>query len=1074
VKERAVSGARRFNLSEWALEHRSMVLYLIVAFAILGALSYSSLGQSEDPPFTFKVMVVRAEWPGATAREVEQQVTDKIERKLQELPLESVRSYSKPGESMVFVELKDSTSPSLVSDYWYQVRKKIGDIKDTLPSGMRGPFFNDEFGDTYTNIYAITADGSNYHDLKSFGDRVREELLRINGVAKVDFIGEQQEKVFVEVSNDKLATLGIGPQQIFQTLADQNAVAAGGVFETGTDRIYLRPTGAFDSLDAIRDLTVRANNRVLRLGDFATVNRGYVDPPVQKMRYRGRDALGVAVTMVKGGDVIELGRALDSQIRRIARELPLGVEIAQVASMPTAVQRSVNEFVRSLAEAVIIVLAVSLISLGLRTGLVVSISIPLVLAMTFLFMRLFDIGLHKISLGALILSLGLLVDDAIIAVEMMAVKLEEGLDRVRAASFAYTSTAFPMLTGTLVTVAGFLPIATAKSATGEYTRSLFQVSAIALGVSWIVAVIVIPYLGFRLLPERSSGAQPSLALRLWSKFRRGRMPPHRPSGAVHPDPYDTAFYRALRTLIHWVVAHRRIVLAATLGTFVAALGLFRLVPQQFFPSSSRPELLVDLRLPEGSSFEATLEQAKRFEAVLAREPGLENYVAYVGAGSPRFYLPLDQQLQQSNFAQFVVVAASNVERERLRERLIRLFDEDFPALRGRVSRLENGPPVGFPVQFRVSGDDIATVKGVARNVMAVMREDQNLTNVQLDWDEPTKVVRLVVDQDKARLLGVSSQDLAAFLNNSISGVSTTSYREQDKQIDIVLRGPASERARLSFLRDIAIPSRDGKAVPITQIADLRYELEEGIVWRRDRLPTVTVRADVKGDIQGPDETNRLAPRLEPIRAQLPFGYRIEAGGAIEDATRGQKSIAAGAPLLILSVLTLLMMQLQSFPRTLMVVLTAPLGLIGVTFGLLLFGKPFGFVAMLGTIALSGIIMRNSVILVDQIEKDIAAGIARWDAIVGATVRRFRPIVLTAATAVLALIPLTRSDFFGPMAVAMMGGIIVATVLTLGFLPALYAAWFRVRPEEARDRSDDTGERLSLGFRSTIVDSHSPA
>jgi multidrug efflux pump len=551
--------------------------------------------------------------------------------------------------------------------------------------------------------------------------------------------------------------------------------------------------------------------------------------------------------------------------------------------------------------------------------------------------------------------------------------------------------------------------------------------------------------------------------------------PDRPTAAVHPDNvYDTAFYRALRGLIHWVVAHRRTVLAATLGTFIASLALFRLVPQQFFPSSSRPELLVDLRLPEGGSFEATLEQAKRFEALLAREPGLENYVAYVGAGSPRFYLPLDQQLQQSNFAQFVVVAASNAERERLRERLIRLFDEDFPALRGRVSRLENGPPVGFPVQFRVSGDDIATVKGIARNVMAVMREDQNLTNVQLDWDEATKVVRLVVDQDKARLLGVSSQDLAAFLNNSVSGFSTTSYREQDKQIDIVLRGPATERARLSFLRDVAIPSRDGKAIPITQIADLRYELEEGVVWRRDRLPTVTVRADVKGDIQGPDETNRLAPRLDPIRAQLPFGYRIEAGGAIEDATRGQKSIAAGAPLLILSVLTLLMMQLQSFPRTLMVVLTAPLGLIGVTFGLLLFGKPFGFVAMLGTIALSGIIMRNSVILVDQIEKDIAAGIARWDAIVGATVRRFRPIVLTAATAVLALIPLTRSDFFGPMAVAMMGGIMVATVLTLGFLPALYAAWFRVRPEEARDHSDDTRERLSIGLRSTIVGSRSPA
>ncbi|MEK7752826.1 MAG: efflux RND transporter permease subunit [Acidobacteriota bacterium] len=1042
----------RFNLSEWALQHRAMVLYLIVVCAVMGALAYTRLGQSEDPPFTFKVMVMRTDWPGASAREVEQQVTDKIERKLQELPLEWIRSYSKPGESLVFVALKDSMSSKLVPDYWYQVRKKIGDIRNSLPAGIRGPFFNDEFGDTYTNIYAITADGFGYRDLKAFGDRVRAELLRVPGVGKVDFIGEQEEKIFVEMSNTRLAMLGVDPVQIFQTLANQNAVTAAGSFETPTDRVYLRPTGGFDSVDAIRDLTIRANNRVFRLGDVATVTRGYVDPPVQKMRFRGREALGVAVTMVKGGDVIELGHALEAQVARIAPQMPVGVEIGAVASMPKSVQRSINEFMRSLAEAVAIVLAVSLLSLGLRTGLVVAISMPLVLAMTFLFMWLFDIGLHKISLGALILSLGLLVDDAIIAVEMMAVKLEQGFDRFRAASFAYTNTAFPMLTGTLVTVAGFLPIATAKSSTGEYTRSLFEVSAIALVVSWVVAVIVIPYLGYRLLPDYAKGHPPSLVARLWAWMHRLPPPAARvsmyTSGAHDPDHvYDTAFYRGFRRLIDWNVAHRKTVIVATLAVFVAALTLFRLVPQQFFPSSSRPELLVDLRLPEGSSFDATLVEAKKMEAILTAEPGVESLVAYVGAGSPRFYLPLDQQLQQSNFAQFVLVATSIAERERVRERVIKLFDEDFPALRGRVSRLENGPPVGFPVQFRVSGDDIVKVKAIARQVMGRMRENPQLSNVQLDWDEPTKGVRLMVDQNKARVLGISSQDLAAFLNNSVSGFTVTSYREADKQIDVVLRGAANERARLSFLKDIAIPSRNGKAVPITQIAELRYELEEGIVWRRDRLPTVTVRADAKGDAQGPDLTNRINPQLDPLRAELPFGYRIEVGGAVEDSARGQKSIAAGVPLLVLTVLTLLMMQLQSFSRTLMVVLTAPLGLIGVTLGLLLFGKPFGFVAMLGTIALSGIIMRNSVILVDQIERDIASGVPRWDAIVGATVRRFRPIVLTAAAAVLALIPLIRSAFFGPMAVAMMGGIMVATVLTLGFLPALYAAWFGVRREE---------------------------
>jgi len=1042
----------RFNLSEWALRHRSLVLFAIVVFAVIGVMSYERLGQSEDPPFTFKVMVIRTQWPGASARDVEQQVTDKIERKLQEVPnIDFVRSYSKPGESMVFFAIKDSAPPAQVPDTWYQVRKKIGDIRGTLPPGIQGPYFNDEFGDTYTNIYAITGDGFEYRDLKDFGDRIRSELLRVPGVAKVDFIGEQEEKVFIELSNGKLATLGIDPQQILQTLSAQNAVAASGVFDTAADRIYVRPSGAFDSLDAIADLSIRANDRVFRLGDIARVYRGYVDPPQQKMRWKGREALGIGITMTKGGDVIELGRDLDRELKRIEAQLPVGLEVDSVTSMPKAVQRSVNQFVRSLSEAVVIVLAVSLLSLGLRTGLVVAVSIPLVLAVTFGSMWLADIGLHKISLGALILSLGLLVDDAIIAVEMMAIKMEQGYDRLRAASFAYTSTAFPMLTGTLITIAGFLPIATARSGTGEYTRSIFQVSAIALLASWIVAVIVIPYLGFKMLPDPTRPRGPSLRAKLWARITR------KPVASTHVAPigdedavYRTPFYLRFRALIEWCIGHRKSVIGATLIVFVAALALFRFVPQQFFPASSRPELLVDLRLPEGSSFAATLEQAKKFEGILDRESGIENYVSYVGSGSPRFYLPLDQQLTQSNFAQFVLVAKNNAERERVRDRLLTLFADDFPSLRGRVSRLENGPPVGFPVQFRVSGEDIATVRKIARETADVMREDPATRDVQFDWDEPTKVIRLVIDQNKARLLGVSSQDLATFLNSSLSGINVTYFRERDKQIEVLLRGAADERARMSFLKDLSLPSRNGKAVPITQIAEIKYELEEGVVWRRNRLPTVTVRSDVKGSAQGPDVTARLSPRLDALRATLPLGYRIEAGGAFEDSAKGQKSIAAGVPLLVIVVLTLLMLQLKSFSRMAMVVLTAPLGLIGVTLALLLFGKPFGFVAMLGTIALSGIIMRNSVILVDQIDKDIAAGHAPWDAVIGATVRRFRPIVLTAAAAVLALIPLTRSDFFGPMAVAMMGGLVIATALTLLFLPALYAVWFRV----ARTSSDE--------------------
>jgi multidrug efflux pump len=1039
----------RFNLSEWALNNRPLVLYFIVVAAIAGILAYQRLGQSEDPPFTFRVMVVKTTWPGATARDVEQQVTDRIERELQVVPnVEWVRSYSKPGESMVFFSFKDSAPPALVADAFYQVRKKIGDIRSQLPAGVQGPYFNDEFGDTYTNIFALTGDGFGYRELKEFGDRVRAELLRVPGVAKVDFIGAQDEKIFIEISNSKLATLGVEPAQIIDTLARQNVMAASGVFDTPTDRIYVRPSGAFDSVEAIRDISIRANDRVFRLGDIAKVARGYVDPPQQKMRWQGQEALGLGVTMVKGGDVIELGRALERETQRVAEALPVGVELTEVSSMPRAVQRSINQFLRSLAEAVVIVLAVSLVSLGLRTGLVVAVSIPLVLAVTFLCMWLFDIGLHKISLGALILSLGLLVDDAIIAVEMMAVKLEQGYDRFRAASFAYTSTAFPMLTGTLVTVAGFLPIATAKSGTGEYTRSIFEVSAIALIASWVVAVVVIPYLGYRMLPDGSEARAPSLGRRMWARLMR-RPPPVAAAAHGHGhDVYGTRFYRTLRAVIAWCVGHRATILVGTVALFIGALALFRFVPQQFFPASSRVELLVDLRLPEGSSFTASLAAAKRLEGILAKDPGVESYVTYVGAGSPRFYLPLDQQLQQSNFAQAVLVTRSNEERERVRGRLLRLFEDDFPELRGRISRLENGPPVGFPVQFRVSGDNAENVRAIAEQVARLMRADRDTSQVQFDWDEPSKVIKVAIDQNKARVLGISSQDLALFLNNSLSGFSVTYFRERDKQVEVVLRGAADERAKMSFLKDLAIPTRSGRAVPITQIADIDYELEDGVIWRRNRLPTITVRSDVQGDAQGPDVAARIERELAVLRTGLPLGYRIEMGGAIEDSQRGQKSIAAGMPLLVITVLTLLMLQLRSFSRTFMVVLTAPLGLIGVVAALLLFGKPFGFVAMLGTIALAGIIMRNAIILVDQIDQDIAGGAAKWDAVIGATVRRFRPIVLTAAAAVLALIPLVRSDFFGPMAVAMMGGIVVATLLTLVFLPALYAAWFRVHPERA--------------------------
>jgi multidrug efflux pump len=1050
----------RFNLSEWALEHRSFVLYLMVALAIIGTLSYGQLGQSEDPPFTFKVMVVRTNWPGATAAEVEEQITDRIEKKLQEAPdLDFLRSYSKPGESQIFVVAKDSAAPSAVPDIFYQVRKKVSDIRNNLPQGIQGPFFNDEFGDTLGNLYALTGDGFTYAQLKAYADRIRLDLLRVPDVAKVDLIGDQDQKVFVEVSNSKLATLGIDPQQILNTLQTQNAMAPAGTVDTKSDRVFLRSTGDFDSIASIREISIRANNRVFRLGDIANVYRSYIDPPAPKMRFMQKEAVGLGVAMVLGGDIIDLGKNLDREVKRIQSTLPIGVEMHQVSSMPRAVSRSIDEFVEALAEAVGIVLLVSFLSLGLRTGLVVAISIPLVLAGTFFMMRVFDIGLHKISLGALVLALGLLVDDAIIAVEMMATKMEQGWDRIRAASFAYTSTAFPMLTGTLVTAAGFLPIATARSSTGEYTRSIFQVSVIALIISWIAAVVFIPYLGYKLLPDPGEAKGTHTGLRgLIERFRAKqgkKAPPPTPVAATpgHGNEhavYETPFYQRFRKVVNWCVGYRTVVLAATVGLFVLSLLAFGLVQQQFFPDSTRPELLVEMRLPEGSSFFASEAQVKKFEAVLAQEPDIENYVSYVGTGSPRFYLPLDQQLPSTSFAQFVILTKGLKQREALRKKLLTLFDNDFSLLRANLTRLENGPPVGFPVQFRVSGDDIPTVRKYAADVAAVMRQNQNLRNVQYDWNEMTKSITINIDQDKARLLGLSSQDISTFLNGSLNGFSTTYYRERDQLIEVLLRSLPEERAQLSFIKDLAVPTRAGKSVPLAQIANVSYGFEEGVIWRRNRLPTITVRGNIYGSIQAPVVTAQINPLLNPIRAELPPGYRLEVGGAVEESAKGGKSIAAGIPLLVFTVLTVLMIQLQSLSRTFLVVLTAPLGLIGVTAALLIFNVPFGFVAMLGTIALSGIIMRNSVILVDQIEQDIKSGLAPWNAIVEATVRRFRPITLTASAAILALIPLLRSAFFAPMAASIMGGLLVATLLTLLFLPALYAAWFRVKRPEAVD------------------------
>lgn len=1037
----------KFNLSEWALNNKGIVLYFMLLLGIIGAISYSKLSQSEDPPFTFKVMVVQTYWPGATAKEVSTLVTDRIEKELMTTgQYDKIMAYSRPGESLVTFVAKDSLTSDKIPDVWYNVRKKVNDIRHELPNGVQGPFFNDEFGDTYGNIYVLTGKDFDYALLKEYADRLQLQLQRVKDVSKVELIGLQDQKIWIEISNTKAVQLGIPVTAIQDALQKQNSMASAGFFETGTDRIQIRVSGHLQNIDEIKKMPLLVGDKTIQLGDVADVYRGFSQPAQPRMRFMGENGIGIALSMRKGGDIIALGKNLDTEFAQLQKTLPLGMKLQKVSDQPVAVQRSIHEFIKVLAEAVIIVLLVSFFSLGFRTGLVVAFSIPLVLAMTFAGMSLFDVGLHKISLGALILALGLLVDDAIIAVEMMAIKMEQGYSRIKAAGFAWKTTAFPMLTGTLITAAGFLPIATAQSGTGEYTRSIFQVVTIALLVSWVAAVLFVPYLGEKLLPDFTKiGHQAPWYVRLWARLTKKPQPQTVAiSQDHHYDPYQSSFYLRFRKMVEFCVTYRKTVIATTVGIFVLSVLMFKIVPQQFFPPSNRAEILVDLKLEEGASLTATEQAVKKVEKFLSKQKGIDNYVAYVGTGSPRFYLPLDQQLPQASFAQFVVLASSLDDRDEIRRSLETQIKQLLPQVRTRVSLLENGPPVGYPLQYRVSGEDQNLVRQEAQKVAKLMSENPNTTNVHLDWGEPSKIISIQIDQDRARQMGVSSVDLANFINASITGSAIEQYREKRELIEIRLRGDQSERVEVASLASLAVPTTNGTTVPLAQIAKIEYKFEDGLIWHRNRLPTITVRADIRTQLQPATVVGELAESMDKLRAELPSGYLVEVGGTVEESARGQNSVNAGMPLFLAVVMTLLMIQLKSLSRATIVLLTAPLGLIGVVLFLLLFNKPFGFVAMLGTIALSGMIMRNSLILIDQIEQDRQAGHSTWEAIIEATVRRFRPIILTALAAVLAMIPLSRSIFFGPMAVAIMGGLIVATLLTLFFLPALYAAWFKVK------------------------------
>ncbi|QXI33615.1 efflux RND transporter permease subunit [Pseudomonas promysalinigenes] len=1014
-----------FNLSDWALKHQSFVWYLMFVSLLMGIFSYFNLGREEDPSFTIKTMVIQTRWPGATQAETLYQVTDRIEKKLEDLDsLDYTKSYTRPGESTVYVYLRDTTKAEDIPQIWYQVRKKIQDIRGDFPSGIQGPGFNDEFGDVFGSVYAFTADGLTLRQLRDYVEQARAEVRDVPNIGKIEMIGTQDEVLYLNFSTRKLAALGIDQRQVMQALQAQNAVTPAGVIEAGPERISVRTTGQFASEKDLQTVNLKINDRFYRLADIANIQRGYVDPPSPMFRYNGQTAIGLAIGMKAGGNVQVFGDALKHRMDQVIEDLPIGVGVHTVSDQSVVVEKAVGGFTSALFEAVVIVLAVSFISLGMRAGLVVACSIPLVLAMVFVFMEYSGITMQRISLGALIIALGLLVDDAMITVEVMVTRLEMGESREQAATFAYTSTAFPMLTGTLVTVAGFVPIGLNGSSAGEYTFTLFAVIAVALLVSWVVAVFFAPVLGVHILSSRKVKGHSNEPGRVGRAFEHGLL---------------------------WCMRHRWLTIIGTVVLFALAVFCMRFVQNQFFPSSDRPEILVDLNLPQNASIEETRKVVDRFEARIKDDPDLVHWSTYIGQGAIRFYLPLDQQLQNPYYAQLVIVSKSLEAREALMPRLRKILREDFVGVGVNVQSLEMGPPVGRPIQYRVSGGDIDQVRKHAIDLATLLDQNKYIGEMMFDWNEPGKVLRVEIAQDKARQLGLSSEDVAKVMNSIVSGVPITQVNDNIYLIDVVARAEDGERGSPDTLQNLQILTPNGTSIPLLSFATVRYELEQPLVWRRDRKPTITIKASVNGDIQPTDLVAQLKPKIDEFASKLPVGFEVATGGTVEESAKAQGPISKVIPLMLFLMATFLMIQLHSVQKLLLVISVAPLGLIGVVLALVPTGTPLGFVAILGILALAGIIIRNSVILVTQIDEFHAQGLTPWDAVVEATNHRRRPILLTAAAASLGMIPIAREVFWGPMAYAMIGGIIVATLLTLLFLPALYVAWYKIREPQGKEQ-----------------------
>jgi len=1009
-----------FNLSEWAINHRPFVWYLMLLFVVAGVLSYIELGREEDPSFSIKTMLVETHWPGANIDDTMLQITDRIEKKLQETPwLYYLKSQTKPGVSTIYVNVLDNTPKREIPDIWYQVRKKVADIRGTLPQGVVGPYFNDEFGDVFGIIYAFTADGFTHRQLRDYVENIRTEILTVKNAAKAQLLGAQDQKFYLEFDNRQLAGLGVTRDQIIQSLREQNAVTPSGVVQTDQEKFAVRVSGSFNSTEDLKRINLFAGGKFFRLADVATITEGYADPPQPMFRFDGEPAIGLAISMAQGGNNLVFGEAVAHKMAEITANLPIGIEPHIVADQSVVVEEAVGGFTKALWEAVAIVLAVSFVSLGLRAGVVVACSIPLVLGMVFVYMEYSGISLQRISLGALIIALGLLVDDAMITIEMMVSQLELGVEREHAATHAWVTTAFPMLTGTLVTVAGFVPIGFAKSGAGEYCYSLFAVIAVALLASWIVAVLFAPVIGVTILPKT--------------------MKSH---GGEHGQP--GRFMRIFRATLIFCMRARWLIIALTLGLFVASLYGYRFIQQQFFPASDRPELVIDLTLSQDASIYATKHEVERFETLLKDDPNIERYSFYIGQGAVRFYLPLNVQLPNDYFAEAVVVTKGIKEREAVRARLEEALGKEFAELNARIYPLELGPPVGWPLQYRVSGQTPEGTRDAAFLAAQTIGQNPNTRLINFDWNEPMKSLRVQVDQDQVRQLGVSSKSLADALNAVTTGMVVTQVRDSIYLSDLVARSPDEQRESLQTLRNLQVALDNGQTIPLSQVASVQYKLEQPSIWRRDLLPTITVQADVVPGIEAKTVNAQLAPALAELEKKLPAGYTIEAGGTVEESAKGLRSIALIFPMMIFLMLTILMVQMQSFQKMFLVISVAPLGLIGVVMALLPTGTPMGFVAILGIIALSGMIIRNSVILMDQIDMDLARGLHPWDAVIDATTHRFRPILLTAAAASLGMIPIASEVFWGPMAYAVIGGLFVATLLTLLFLPALYVAWFRIK------------------------------